>query len=357
MGLSIVIPTWNGIHLLRENLPSVVTAAQRFSAQTGSPYEIIVVDDASSDDTRSKVPEEFPGVTLVEREVNGGFSAACNSGFRLCRHPVVALLNNDVRVVEDYFLPLIEHFQDPDVFAVTARVFEYDQPVFATGGKIGRFRKGFWSGYFNYDVAAPQAQSWIADRRLLSFYAVGGFAAYDRSKLQVLGGFCELLSPFHWEDIELSYRAWKRGWEVRFEPRALAFHRTSATIGAHFRRRKVDEVAVRNRILFHWINLHDPAWLAAHAAMLGLLLASRILVGDMAFYRALGGALRRIRPALSLRRIEKSSRRRSDRQVARLLRDFYDRAPLQSYFGRSEVLDSHPGLAQAAPEGSPSRRG
>ena len=120
------------------------------------------------------------------------------------------------------------HFEDPEVFAVTAKVFEWDHPIFATGGKLGRFRRGFWSVYFNYDISDSSASNWTEKQQLLSVYAVGGFATYSRQKLESLGGFNQLLSPFHWEDVDLSYRGWKRGWQIRYEPHSIAHHRTSA---------------------------------------------------------------------------------------------------------------------------------
>ncbi len=348
--LSIVIPTFNGLHLLRESLPSVIEAAQCFSERIRQPHEIIVVDDGSQDGTPQALGKEFPSIEVVERSKNGGFARACNTGFQVCRHPVVALLNNDVRVTKEYFIHLVPHFQSPGVFAVTARVFEWDEPVFATGGKVGRFRKGFWSAYFNYDVT-PKAEGWIEKGRLLSFYAVGGFAAYDRRRLEELKGFNELLSPFHWEDIDLSYRALKRGWTIRYEPRANAFHRTSATIGAHYKRQAVVEAATRNRLLFHWINIHRPTWLLAHFAMLALLLLSRIWTGDLAFYRAFWGACKRMGEVRVLRKQEARASQRDDSQVARLLSSFYQRAPIRVYYNRDEAVAFHPGLQGTSDDG------
>ncbi len=344
--VSVVIPSWNGWRLLEENLPSVLAAVNEYETQTGQPIEVLVVDDGGSDETPSSLPVAFPRVRLIRRPKNGGFSAACNTGIFECRHPVLALLNNDVRVDRSYFLHLVPHFEDPEVFGVTARVFEWDEPVFATGGKVGRFRRGFWSAYFNYDVEST-AENWIVQRKLLSFYAVGGFAAFSTSKLRDLQGFCSVLSPFHWEDIDVSYRAWKRGWWIRYEPRSLAFHRDSATIDSHYKSSVVEQVALRNRILFHWINLHSPAWLLAHILMLVMLCLTRVLVLDFGFYRSLTGALRRLGEVRRLRRIEKRANRRTDREVAELLQDFYASVPARIYYNRAEVISDHLGLEDA----------
>lgn len=345
--ISIVIPTWNGLHLLRENLPSVRTAARVYTEETGGATEIIVVDDGSQDDTSKVLPVEFLDVRLIRRSHNGGFAAACNAGFLKCRFPLVALLNNDVRIDEKYLIFQALHFEDPEVFAVTARVFEWDSTIFAAGGRVGRFRRGFWSVYFNYDVTLATAREWVEERKLLSAYAVGGFATYNREKLNLLGGFSELLSPFQWEDVDLSYRGWKRGWEVHYEPRSLAYHRTSATIDSHYTRSHVRTVSCRNRLLFHWVNLHSPTYLARHLLMLPLLLASRILAFDVTFYRSFLQALLKFREFCKLRAAERGNTRKTDVEISQLLDGFYRSAPIQVYYNQKEVIERHPEFEEA----------
>ncbi|RPI28485.1 MAG: glycosyltransferase family 2 protein [Acidobacteria bacterium] len=337
-GLSIVIPTWNGLELLRECLPSVLKAAARYRHSTRASTEIIVVDDGSRDETLSRLPAEFPEVCLVVRPVNGGFAVACNDGFARCRYPLIGLLNNDVWIDENYFIHQAAHFDDPDVFAVTARVFGWDEPVFMTGGRYGRFRRGFWSVYFNYDVHPDKAREWIEQRRLLSAYAIGGFSTYRRDRLIELGGFNALLSPFHWEDVDLAYRGWRRGWDVRYEPRSVAYHKVSATIDRNFKKRHVDAVSFRNRLLFHWVNLHSPTFLVRHILMLAVMFMTRVLVLDFDFYRALFQALTRLGEVRQLRRQEKAKAVRSDADVARLLKRFYREAPIRVFWERGPQI-------------------
>lgn len=341
-GISILIPSWNGWHLLRQNLPSVQAAARYFASHTGNQVQILVVDDGSRDETAQLLPKQFPDVEVVARPHNEGFAAACNTGFSHGRFPLVALLNNDVRVCQDYLVYQAEHFHDPDVFAVTAKVFEWDSTIFAAGGRVGRFRRGFWSVYLNYDVSRAEAGDWIAPRRLLSAYAVGGFSTYALDKVKLLGGFNTLLSPFHWEDIDLSYRGWKRGWEIRYEPRSRAFHRASSTIDAYFPPKSVQAIALRNRLLFHWINLHSGSFFLRHLSMLPLLLLSRILVLDPSFYRSFLEALRQLGQVRRLRRMERENARRSDAEIARLLKAFYESAPVDIYYNHQDVLARHP---------------
>ena len=342
LAISVVIPTWNGLHLLRENLPAVQQATQLYRNETGYATETIVIDDGSQDETATRLPLEFPEVRIVNRKCNAGFSAACNTGFSKCHFPIIALLNNDVRIEKNYFLAQALHFKDPKVFAVTAKVFEWDNPIFATGGKLGRFRRGFWSVYFNYDISNSAADNWTETQQLLSVYAVGGFATYSREKLDSLGGFNQLLSPFHWEDVDLSYRGWKRGWKILYEPHSIAHHRTSATIKTNFSKNLVEEVSMRNRLLFHWINLSSPSYLIRHLIMLSILLLTRIFVLDIGFYRSFFRALSCLYKVWKLRKIEAQHICKSDVEVSQLLKCFYNLAPIQIYYNQKDVIQKHP---------------
>jgi len=340
--ISVVIPTWNGLDLLRDNLPSVLEAMRRYRDRCGGETELIVVDDGSTDETAESFPREFPSANLVLGGTNRGFSGACNLGFAKARHQLVALLNNDVQVEPDYLVYMAEHFSDPDVFAVTAKVFEWDAPIFTTGGRYGRFRRGFWSVYFNYDLNQPKLDPAAGRSELLSFYAIGGFATFDKEKLSQLGGFLEILSPFHWEDVDLSYRGWKRGWRVLYEPRSRARHRTSTTIERHYRNRTVERLSLRNRLLFHWVNLHSPSLVVRHILMVLILCGTRILVMDFDFYRALVSALGQLGEAMRLRRVERAESRRTDQEVRKLLAAFYSTAPIRVYYNQRDVIENHP---------------
>ena len=121
-GISVVIPSWNGLHLLKENLPSVLAAARLYEQEKSSQVEVLIVDDGSRDCTVPELERLFPEVKVVVRERNGGFARACNSGFERCSMPLVALLNNDVQVEADYLLRIVCGFRKHDVFAVTAKV-------------------------------------------------------------------------------------------------------------------------------------------------------------------------------------------------------------------------------------------
>jgi GT2 family glycosyltransferase len=289
--LSIVIPTWNGRHLLERYLPSVVAEAERWR-ERGGTADIIVSDDGSTDGTGAWLHDRFGSVAVVRSEVNRGFSPAVNAGIAAATAPLVLLLNNDLRVSPGLLDGLASWFADPLVFGVTLRGLDIvlrpggdPELRFSTGGKVGRFRRGFWECWRNYD-----AESSV--RGLPTFSLVGGFCAFRRQAFLELGGFDEILAPYYWEDIDLSYRARKRGWRLVYAPDAIVHHEVSATVARHSTRFRRRMVIHRNRLLFHWMNL-DGRCLVSHLLWAHLLLAQMLLRGDLAYHAGYWAALRR----------------------------------------------------------------
>lgn len=318
--VSLVIPTWNGRKLLEEFLPTVVAAAEHYQQNMGAAVEVVVVDDCSEDDTLVwldsyvKQSQSVP-IQIVARQLNGGFARAANSGFIAARHQIVFLLNNDIAVERSAIAPLVEHFNRTEVFAVCCKAYRLGTDLFDGAGKLGLFQKGHWRVYVNYDVLPSRL---CLDQRLYSFVASGGYAAFDAAKLRQLGGFCELLSPFYWEDVELCYRAWKRGWTIEYEPSSIVHHRTSSTIGTGFKPTWVRVVAERNRLLLHWINLHDRKWLLLHIFWIIMKLLGALFRLDSVPWRACYQALGLLNEARRLRAEEMRLAVRTDREVAEI---------------------------------------
>jgi GT2 family glycosyltransferase len=171
-------------------------------------------------------------------------------------------------------------------------------------------------------------------------FAGGGSAMFDRQKFLEIGGFEKLLSPFYWEDVELSYRAWKRGYSIVYEPRSVARHRVSSTIG------KLDQTAVqkieqRNRLIYHWIHLHDWPMMISHVLWVLLLALTAPLRLKPRFISSCVGALRLL-PKIQRRRAEeRRAARRSDREVFDLFALLEARDDLFAYDDLRELKSSH----------------
>ena len=332
-GVSIVIPSWNGLGLLQRFFPSVLAAARRYSTQSDAPTEIIVVDDGSTDETAGWLGAQGfqegsgletgrqgdretarTGLRFARNERNLGFGETCNRGFELAARPLVFLLNNDVEVDVDCIVPLVENFEDDSVFAAHCRVFEFDSGRECGTGKVGSFSRGFIRVHRSYTISQSRDESGAA---LYSMFAGGGSAMFDRRKFLEIGGFEPLLSPYYWEDVELSYRAWKRGYSILYEPRSVTRHLISSTIGK-LKRRRVRQIEQRNRLVFHWINLHDKRMIVSHVAWVLLLALTAPIRLKPGFVLSLAAAIRSAPQIRNRRREERLAARRSDRAVFKI---------------------------------------
>jgi GT2 family glycosyltransferase len=314
--VSIVIPNWNGQNLLAEYFSSVISAAEDFRSH--SRVEIIVVDDGSTDDSCEWLRENYganKSVKIVELKRNVGFLRAVNIGFQAATHDVVFLLNSDVQMEPDCIAPIVRHFKDENVFAVCCRAGRINSERLDGGGKIGRFERGFWRVFLNYEVINDETET-----ELTSFYGSGGYTAYDRRKWKQLDGFQDLLSPNYWEDVEICYRAWKRGWKVIYEPAAHVRHLGSASMNKKDRS-EINVVTERNRLLFTWINVHDPLMFTSHFFWLAVKLAAAAISLKWSYLKAFWAAMAKLSKVRALRSIEKNAGLISDRVIERMFLD------------------------------------
>ena len=353
--VSIVIPNWNGLHLLKQFLSSVISAANNYSSSNKAQTEIVVVDDASTDasvewliQSGFQIVGDYSGgdvfsrqsdmedkrliLRLIRNEKNLGFGSACNCGIAAARNGLIFLLNNDVKLSETAIEPLVQNFADQSVFAVHCRVYDLRTGRECGSGKLGSFSRGFLRVHRSYTVSEVAAGS----LDLISIFAGGGSSMYDRNKFMEIGGFDELFAPFYWEDVELSYRAWKRGYRVKYEPRSIAYHMISSTIGGLAARRTA-RIQDRNRLIFNWIHLHDPAMLAKNflwVAVLGITAPLRMRFG---FLASLIEATARIGRIRKRRAGEKRAAQRTDREILEIFRLFALYPEIQAFDDYSEL--------------------
>jgi GT2 family glycosyltransferase len=369
-GVSIVIPTWNGLDLLKQFLPSVIAAARRYCEQAAAPTEIVVVDDGSTDgsvewlvtegfvdaDTpAASVPESptaRPGrasndqpewtihiaLRLVRSKANSGFGESCNRGFEAAKHRLVFLLNNDVEPAVDSIAPLTENFEVDSVFAAHCRVFDIESGRECGTGKVGSFSRGFIRVHRGYDVEEQIGNASATPGELYSIFASGGSSMFDRLKFIETGGFESLLAPFYWEDVELSYRSWKRGYSVLYEPRSVARHRVSSTI-RKLNRTAVRKIEQRNRLIYHWIHLHDRRMLVSHALWVLMLALTSPLRQKADFISSCVAALRLLPAIRKRRREEKLACIRTDRDVFAIFRSLESRSDIVDWNLRSRPIE------------------
>lgn len=297
---SVVLTNWNGMDLLPDVLPNVVEACRA----TGAAHEIVVVDDRSADGSPDWIRAHHPEVRLVEPPRNLGFQGASNLGFAAARYGVVLSLNNDILLDAASLPGIFRHFEDPAVFAVSTRVLLWDRTTYLAGR-----RRGVWArGHLRLaDEDAPALSP--------TLFATGGAAAFRRDAVLRLGGFDPLYHPLYWEDVDLCWRAWKRGMRVLYDPGVLLFHKHRATIEKQYGGDAIRGVTARNAYLFLWKNLTDPA-MRREAALLGPALALADLArGRPRFAAALAAAAARLPRALAANRAERREAVRGDAEI------------------------------------------
>lgn len=316
---TMVILNWNGRSLLEEHLPSVVEAAR----YGGAAHEVLVVDNGSTDESAAFVRQHFPEVRVVSLPRNLGFGEGNNAGVREARHPIVVLLNNDMRVEPGFLKPLLAGF-DEDVFAVSSQI--HFQDLRRVREETGKTAAGFYGGWFQF--AHQPITAGDAERSCIPvFWAGGGSSAFHREKFLALGGFDSLYSPCYVEDTDLSFRAWKRGWKVLLAPASTVHHRHRASSSRRFSRQSLDALILRNQILFAWVNLFDWNYLLAHGLLFPLRMAGLLIAGSGAEWYALAWAVLHL-PRVLWRRLRRPGPRASDAAIFRTIRErfrFYAR--------------------------------
>jgi GT2 family glycosyltransferase len=216
---SVIVPNWNGA----EHLPTCLDSLKR---QTLAGVEVIVADNGSSDESLRLLERRYRGVQVLALGENRGFAGACNAGMRAARGDPVVLLNNDTEVAEDWLAQVLAAFErHPEAGMVASKMLLFDRrDIFHTAGDFYRVdgvpgNRGVWEK----DVGQYDQETYV-------FGACGGSAAYRRAMLDEVGLLDEAFF-YSCEDVDLAWRAQLAGWRCVYAPRAVVYHKLSATGG------------------------------------------------------------------------------------------------------------------------------
>ena len=316
--VSIIVANWQGEPWLSRALSSLQASAREW----GRPFEVIVVDDASTDDSVPLVRSRFPRVRLLVNRRNAGFRRTINRGVRAARGQVVVLCNNDLAVQPPFISSLARWFEPsppPGLLAAGERLFAISARTLAWyDGTPNQVCMGaIWrGGRLTPAYSAP-------DRPARCLFAQAGAAAYDRALFMQLGGLSGLYEPGYWEDYDLSMRAARRGWVQVYDPAAVALHIGGGSMTRRYGAEGVALMKARNHLIFEWRHLRDTRLVAAHASRLPFTLARACMPGGAALFpSAFLGALGRLPAILRARAADPLGTAPSDRQVLEPWRGF-----------------------------------
>ncbi len=216
--VSVIIPNWNGA----AHLPTCLNSLR---SQSFRDFEIIVADNASRDQSLVLLARDYPEVKVVALDHNTGFTGAGNAGLRVAQGAIKILLNNDTEADSHWLAEVVAAFErHPPAGIIASKMLLFERrDTFHTAGDLYRqnglpANRGVWQKDEGQYAEGPV------------FSACGGSAAYRSQMLDQIG----LLDDdffFSCEDIDLAWRAQLAGWQAIYAPRAVVYHKLSATGG------------------------------------------------------------------------------------------------------------------------------
>jgi len=309
-------PAVSVVVVVYESGPTLAECLAAVRAQSFADYEILLVDNASSDRVAQAAAAADPAIRLIENPENLGFAAAVNQGARAARGRWLALLNPDAYAAPDWLARLAATAEAcPEVRCFTSRQLMADDPgrLDGLGDVMALAGYPFRGGYAHPDPG-PIAPGWV-------FSACGGAMLIERALFLGLGGFDERLFCYC-EDVDLGYRLRLVGEPTLLVPDAVVRHVGSASTGG----RRSDFAVfhgTRNRL---WVFVKDtpPAlfWLTLplHVLATLVLFARHATRGEIAAPgRGLASGIRHIGVALAARREAQATRTASSWEIARAM--------------------------------------
>jgi GT2 family glycosyltransferase len=309
-------PQVSVVVVVYESGPTLAECLAAVGAQGFRDYEIVLVDNASSDRTAQAAAKTDPAIRLIENASNLGFAAAVNQGARAATGRWLALLNPDAFAEPGWLAALVAAAgANPGVHSFTSRQLMADDPTKLDGlGDVMALAGYPFRGGYTHPNPGALEPGWV-------FSGCGGAMMVERELFLRLGGFDERLFCYC-EDVDLGYRLRLIGEPTLLVPDAVVRHVGSASSGG----RRSDFAVfhgTRNRF---WVFVKDtPAvlfWLTLPLHILAtlVLFARHATRGEIATpVRGLASGIKNVRVALEARREAQATRTASSWEIARAM--------------------------------------
>ncbi|MBN8923475.1 MAG: glycosyltransferase family 2 protein [Rhodanobacter sp.] len=249
---SIVVPVFNKVEYTLECLAALAACGDV------CPFEVIVVDDGSSDATAERV-SALQGVRYLRNPSNEGFIGSCNRGAGAARGEFLVFLNNDTAVQPGWLDALLATFRvRGDAGLAGAKLLYADGMLQEAGGIL--YSDGRAGNYGRFDAALDPRYTHVREVD----YCSGAAIAIPRVLFEQLGGFDDRYRPAYYEDADLAMRVREAGHSVLYQPRSVVIHFEGITSGTS-ETDGVKAYQVRNRDVFvqRWAEVlrrDHPSW-------------------------------------------------------------------------------------------------
>lgn len=264
---TVIIPNYNGRRFLPELMASL-------AGQTERRFSILVVDDASRDDSVAYLRAKHPDVVVQVNATNLGFAGTCNVGLRAATTPFVVLLNNDTRVDSHWMAEGLAAFDEPSIGAAASLTLLAGEPdrvdtagdVYSVvGGAVKRGHLG---------------QRADAERLGREIVSPSGVSAFYRREAVVEAGFLDEGFESYYEDVDLGLRLAAMGYRCVLAPRSICYHHLSSSYSPKGWRYHYN--SARNAEIVWWADVPRATrwrYLPAHLAFLMLQAGHKIVQG------------------------------------------------------------------------------
>lgn len=234
--MSVVIVTLNGARVIGDCLRSLRDCE-------GPAFEIIVVNNGSTDSTAQLVAGEVPEARLINLPENRGFAGGNNEGIRAARGNLILLLNDDTIVRADLLKEIARPFIDhSDIGIVGCKILYPDGETLQHAG--AEILPNGMTRHFGYEEEDRGQHDEARDVD----YVSGCAMAVRREVFEQVGLLDDRYFPIYYEETEFCVRARSAGWRVVYEPRAVLTHLESQT-QERFSPRFIERMT-KNRVRF-----------------------------------------------------------------------------------------------------------
>ena len=295
MRIAVVILNWNGKMFLEKFMPSLL-------ANSSKEAEIIVADNASTDDSVGFLRANYPGIRIIQHHKNFGFAKGYNLALAQVEADYFILLNSDIEVTPGWIEPVISLMEsDPSVAACQPKIRSYSEPkkfeyAGAAGGFIDKYGYPFCRGRVFLSIEEDNGQY---NDTCEIFWATGACMFVRASLFHKFGGLDEDFFA-HMEEIDFCWRLKNEGYKIMYCPSSVVYHIGGGTLPkASWRKTYLN---FRNNCILLYKNLPDNLLLEVFAKRLILdgIAATKFLItagfkdffavskAHFSFYRSMG---------------------------------------------------------------------